>query len=586
MDVKYIPSDWEKMKDGIGDLIGLGRWGKGMIDELKDLSDILEDAESDIAKYDVDGAITFQHSSQKSKYQGLFEDFDVLHNFSGKVGDMVDRTIDQPFYEDMDAFVAAMRDLSISNYTTTNRIGATKIVQSYAGYGVPQQFEIDKAEVSLDDLLSGDTFYGEQMKLEYEAWKELNPDQDFSQKEYQQSIVNTRAFEYESIRNTQENKEFWFQIGALVVIVGTTLICPPAGIALGAAYGAYELTSALSGKDLVSGRELETSERWVRGLLAPLDIVPGAGVAVTKFAGAGATGLARIGGKVVPTGLKAGMSEGIQKGVTSVKSLAETASHFGATRLKSAGTVIQSRTNMVINKAKEGTIEGAKLADKAITGAKNLDPRRIKVMETTLGNKVIVHDPAKNTHTFANKISDIINRNEGVNLGGTKGTGKVNLKNIDEFIDGTKTFDDVVDDFVRLYSEKIQTNKTWSWNKSFHGGEYLTARQRKLIKEKAIADGLIPNVNVIKADGMRYGFADFKSAGLVVETKDLPESLWLKSDEAQFKWLDNVIGGRPEGMTWHHTEVPGKMELVPFGIHNITIHNGGRSTRMWADAPR
>ena len=106
MDVKYIPSDWEKMKDGIGDLIGLGRWGKGMIDELKDLSDILEDAESDIAKYDVDGAITFQHTSQKSKYQGLFEDFDVLHNFSGKVGDIVDRTIDQPFYEDMDAFVA------------------------------------------------------------------------------------------------------------------------------------------------------------------------------------------------------------------------------------------------------------------------------------------------------------------------------------------------------------------------------------------------------------------------------------------------------------------------------------------------
>ena len=362
----------------------------------------------------------------------MFEDFDVLHNFSGKVGDIVDRTIDQPFYEDMDAFVEAMRDLSISNYTTTNRIGATEIVQSYAGYGVPQQFEIDKAEVSLDDLLSGDTFYGEQMKLEYEAWKELNPDQDFSQKEYQQAIVNTRAFGYESIRDTQENKEFWFQIGALVVIVGTTLICPPAGIALGAAYGAYELTSALSGKDLVSGRELDTSERWVRGLLAPLDIVPGAGVAVTKFAGSGAAGLARIGGKVVPTGLKTSVSEGVQKGVTCVKNLAETATNFGAARLKSAGTVIQNRANMVINKAKEGTIEGAKLADKAITVAKNLDPRRIKVMETTLGNKVIVHDPAENTHTFANKISDIINRNEGVNLKGA-GEGSITkeVKEID-----------------------------------------------------------------------------------------------------------------------------------------------------------
>ena len=73
----------------------------------------------------------------------------------------------------MDAFVEAMRDLSISNYTTTNRIGATEIVQSYAGYGVPQQFEIDKAEVSLDDFTQWSiTFYGEQMKLEYEAWKE------------------------------------------------------------------------------------------------------------------------------------------------------------------------------------------------------------------------------------------------------------------------------------------------------------------------------------------------------------------------------------------------------------------------------
>ena len=105
-----------------------------------------------------------------------------------------------------------------------------------------------------------------------------------------------------------------------------------------------------------------------------------------------------------------------------------------AARLRSAGTVIQSRVNMMINKAKEGTIAGAKLADKAITGAKNLDPRRIKVMETTLGNKVIVHDPAENTHTFANKISDIINRNEGVNLGGgTKGTGKETYQHLKDY---------------------------------------------------------------------------------------------------------------------------------------------------------
>lgn len=41
-----------------------------------------------------------------------------------------------------------------------------------------------------------------------------------------------------------------------------------------------------------------------------------------------------------------------------------------------------------------------------------------------------------------------------------------------------------------------------------------------------------------------------------------------------------------EGYTWHHTETPGKMQLVPTGIHNITTHNGGRTAGMWADSPR
>ena len=38
--------------------------------------------------------------------------------------------------------------------------------------------------------------------------------------------------------------------------------------------------------------------------------------------------------------------------------------------------------------------------------------------------------------------------------------------------------------------------------------------------------------------------------------------------------------------TWHHTEIPGKMELVDFGVHNITSHNGGRTAGMWASGPR
>ncbi|MGG0454595.1 HNH endonuclease [Bacillus mycoides] len=43
---------------------------------------------------------------------------------------------------------------------------------------------------------------------------------------------------------------------------------------------------------------------------------------------------------------------------------------------------------------------------------------------------------------------------------------------------------------------------------------------------------------------------------------------------------------QPEGKTWHHKEKDGIMELVPFDIHNITKHNGGRTKGHWADAPR
>jgi len=62
----------------------------------------------------------------------------------------------------------------------------------------------------------------------------------------------------------------------------------------------------------------------------------------------------------------------------------------------------------------------------------------------------------------------------------------------------------------------------------------------------------------------------------------LPEYLWKASDREQFEYLDGLIGGRPSGTTWNHSELSGKMELVPFGIYNIINHLGGRSPGLWA----
>lgn len=100
-----------------------------------------------------------------------------------------------------------------------------------------------------------------------------------------------------------------------------------------------------------------------------------------------------------------------------------------------------------------------------------------------------------------------------------------------------------------------------------------------MIKDEAIEKGLIPNVKM--KPGTKY--PDFEAAGLIKKVDNLPKELWDATDVKQFNWLDKrIIGGRPAGTTWQHSEIEGRMELVPFGIHNIINHKSGRSLGNWA----
>ena len=165
-------------------------------------------------------------------------------------------------------------------------------------------------------------------------------------------------------------------------------------------------------------------------------------------------------------------------------------------------------------------------------------------------------------------------------------SGKISINNIDEYTKGNKTFDDVLDDYAKVYADNVNSNQDWSWNKSIPNGQNLSIKQKRMIKQHAIDKKYIPDIKLTKVEGLRYGFADFEGAGVVKETRYLPKEMWKMSDADQFKWLDEQIGGTVAGYTWHHTEVPGKMQLVPTGIHNIITHNGGRTAGMWAAAPR
>ncbi|MBJ8079162.1 HNH endonuclease, partial [Bacillus cereus group sp. N12] len=137
---------------------------------------------------------------------------------------------------------------------------------------------------------------------------------------------------------------------------------------------------------------------------------------------------------------------------------------------------------------------------------------------------------------------------------------------------------DIIEKHLDNYAAAVNSNSPWKWRK-ISGGEKLTAPQKAIIKQVAIEKGLIPDVP------MKLGtqYPDFKKAGLIIKSDELPEEMWLASDKQQFKWLDDRIpGGRPPGTTWHHSEIPGKMELVPFGIHNSIFHKGGRSEGHWS----
>ena len=132
---------------------------------------------------------------------------------------------------------------------------------------------------------------------------------------------------------------------------------------------------------------------------------------------------------------------------------------------------------------------------------------------------------------------------------------------------------------VNEYAEIVNSNKVWNWAEHISDGAELTAKQRKMIKDEAIEKGLIPNAKM--KPGTKY--PDFEAAGLIKKVDNIPKELWDATDVKQFNWLDKrIIGGRPAGTTWHHSEIEGRMELVPFGIHNIINHKGGRSLGNWA----
>ena len=266
MDVKTSSGGWETMRSSVGNVVGKGAWGKGVIDDLKDITKNLEKAEEKISAKDEDGVVSFHHLDRTTTYQEIYEKMEILYGFTNKAHDLVDETIDEKFYQEIDKYAVAMRDLTINKYSTKNITGATKQELVFTSSSMQEMQTVSKDKITVDDLFSDSSPLGKKMKAEFDQYK-LTKDKDIEYKDYKQSMLNTGAFEYTSIKDKQMKKEMWVNLGIAAVIVIASIAFPPAGMALGLVVSSLEVGSAITGRDWLTQRELGTGERVFRGIL-------------------------------------------------------------------------------------------------------------------------------------------------------------------------------------------------------------------------------------------------------------------------------------------------------------------------------
>jgi len=647
VDVKYVVTEWEAMTNGLSSLRGMNSQSTfgGAFKELKEVSKLLQQAKATIRELDCDNDITFVHEDYRNEYDTLLSKFDTLGSF--RAGGIVDETIDQPFFSDLDLFAGALHNAQIEKIGVPNLLGLVEpvlpsLIPNPQNMAITQDYEPEQQEkklVSLKDLFeAGDAYWGSKVKEEYEEYVDKNGDNKSLEMYIKENLLKSRDFKYKSIKDNQELIELLADVGSLY---GT-----------GTAHALGEVQSALQKKDVFSGKDLTDKEAKGKLYMALLNLIPGYGLfkraakggKVSKATLNGSLKEARVlkvkGSKIynksgeLKKAKSAYKSEtltkhlfsmprwtekfGVSKAVDELKSLIQKVSKAEVSAAKGVkgkeGAKLKENQHLNINKGdaaqpmpapkdvqvKESQLKGVNLTDNNVHAtvkqqqAKTQHPSNKKGYN---GNEVKEVEAPKVKEQYHQQTADgeqvrvdlnppVIKNNGTKGTGKDKGVSETNLRNIDDFIDGNKKFDEVIEDFAKVYKERVDLNKPWSWDDTIPGGDSLSSAQKRKIKEIAIEKEHIPEIKVTQADGMRYGFADFASAGVVEETVQLPERFWKLKDKKQFKWLDEQIGGTRKGMTWHHTEVPGKMELVPFGIHNITLHNGGRTKGMWADAPR
>ena len=570
-DVELHSSTWKSMKQAITGLTenvtvsssGYGNYtnaqagpystgttSTGFAKRVEDLVKISEKVQQMIKERDTDGVVSYTYHDETSSAQTLQSKLSTLERYAENVNNYIKNKIDQPFYEAMDKVGAKLEALSIQQYKTTNKVGykRTDVIKDAYGNKVGTM-QVTPDEIGIDELYKVDSPYKATLQKSYEEFKKSKDykDHKLTQDQYLMAMHHTRSFEYVSIDDEKANIEMWRDIALGVGVVVLTIFCPPAGAVASVVVASADMYSAASGKDWGTGRELDNTERGMRGAFALLDLIP-AGKYLHGLAKTGKT----AGLTAVKTSLKTGIKEGVEQGVKNLDNL-------------------------------KGLLKSTKgLADNMISQLK------------TYGKQLDNLRPSKILSNSADALSDGLRRADNVlseaaqnfrlNMGldpqlvtGTMSSGGGRLTNLADNLSAfAKNLDGSVDDVMEAGSKvsKDSDGKIFGRlelaNKS-HSKTGIKFDQEGFPIFDSFGDMYLEPEDYLKSRGTHFDRA----------SKDLYQQI-MANDELARKFTQEEIelfknGSVPKRFTWHHHQNPGLMQLVDRRIHRQTGHIGGYS---------
>ena len=353
---------------------GTGTASTGFAKRVEELVKISEKVQRLIAEKDTDGAVSYSYHDDTSTAQTLQSKLSTLERYAGNVPTYIKDKIDHPFYEAMDKVGAKLEALNIQQYKTTNKVGYKRIESVTDPYDHPVGTkEVVPAEIGIDELYKVDSPYRTALQKSYEEFKKSKDykEHKLTETEYVQAMHQTRSFEYVSIDDEKSKIEMWRDIALGVGLVVLTIFCPPAGAVAGVALASVDMYSAATGKDWGTGRELDATERTLRGTFALFDLIP-AGKYLGTLAKTGKT----AGLTAVKSSLKTTLKEGLEQGtknLDSFKGVLKNAKGLGdnvLSQIKTYGKQLDNlRPSKILSNSAESLSDGLRHADNVLSEA-------------------------------------------------------------------------------------------------------------------------------------------------------------------------------------------------------------------------